>query len=214
MAVAHATAIDFCIVMVYYISNVNHAFGHGYGVHSMLGYLKKNWPFLSVCLTGAAIWAVGHASLAHAQSRGYEYTLNGRTITTNPDVMSGPRGCQSNLMNIETREMVCPGDEIATPRSIWAGHIARHCGIDREGESCIGGFVAVGRNCPAVPQGCRIFRIRRPYDTIDQYEVNMLRISQLGDELWIARPGEGYWRLFASCHAGQFTLYPRRNNNC
>ena len=152
---------------------------------------------------------------ASSAQTGYEFTLNGRTISTNPASMSGPRGCQSNLMNIETGEMVCPLDSVATPRSVWAGYVARYCASELESQSCIGGFVAVGRECPSRPQTCRYFRIVHSYDRLNQYEVSVTGISRLGNELWIARPyGDGYWRLFGEHFNSQFAQYSRRGRCC
>lgn len=184
-------------------------------------YFRKHWPVLGLLFTGFVIALVAVPQLAHAQNR-YEYSLNGRTIGTNPDVMSGPYGCRSDLLNIRSGRLVCPGDEVATPDSLWRAHIARECGFTRSAyeqgsrvrDTCIGGFVAAGRNCPRTPANCRFFRIVHPYDTREDWSVSVSRIYQLGDELWIARPNDALWGMFSRCHANQYTQYVRRNARC
>lgn len=183
-------------------------------------YFRKHWPVLGLLFTGFVIALVAVPQLAHAQNR-YEYSLNGRTIGTNPDLMSGPYGCDSGLLSERTGQPVCLGDEVATPDSLWRAHIARECGILRTvrgqtglDSTCIGGFVAAGRNCPRNPSSCRYYRIIRPYDEREDWSVSVSRIHQLGDELWIARPSGPFWTLFARCHANQYTQYVRRNSRC
>ena len=166
-------------------------------------------------------WLTVSVDPAFAQHNSYHYTLNGRTIATNPQMMSGPYGCRSDLMNIRTQQMVCPGDEVATPDSIWRYHIAQFCGrtqpnyqgYDPQQVSCIGGFVAVGHDCARLPHTCQYFRITEPHGFQESWTVPVDRIHELGTELRIARSrDDGLYGLFARCHARQFAQYPSRGS--
>lgn len=149
---------------------------------------------------------------AQAQDYGYRFELNGRVFTTNPNTMSGPGGCRSNLMNVETGEMVCPMDRIADPQSVWRGYVARFCGVvnrDRYsgygfyGNDCIGGYVAVGDNCPQRPHGCRYYRVAEEGTLYGTWLVPASRIHELGNELWIAKPGSALMGLLSRCWEAQ-----------
>lgn len=159
---------------------------------------------LGLILSGALLTP----TTVFAQSRGYEYMLNGKTYATNPRMISGPGGCNSDLLDTRTGKIVCPLDTVISPQSVWRQIVWQHCTIDAYGDSpCVGGYVAVGHNCPQRPNQCRYYRIMRTYD--GQYgsrgssDVNLGRIETLGNELWIERPGSGLWKLFLRCHAYQ-----------
>jgi hypothetical protein len=159
---------------------------------------------------------------ALAQDYGWQFQLNDRTITTNPDRMSGPYGCRSNLANTDTGETVCPFDGVADPASVWRTQVAMHCDVVRRGQysaygfyanQCIGGYVAVGDNCPQRPRGCTYYRIAEEGTWQGNWMVPASRIHELGNELWIARPGTGLMGLFSRCWEAQ-GLPNRAHSRC
>lgn len=182
----------------------------------MIKFFKRNWGLIGCFLVAAAI--LGSYGTAHAQSRdSYTYSLNGRDYATNPNMLSGPGGCRSNLLNVETGRLVCPADGTASWRSLLQLEVARECGMTRPDwqqglaeSSCIGGFVAVGRECPRLPHTCRYFRIVDSYDVRERWTVSVTRIHELGNQLWVARPRGTHWSLFGRCHADQYSRYPHR----
>lgn len=152
-------------------------------------------------------------SSANAQDigNGYAYRLNGRDY-------EAVDGYQTYQMDTRTGELVRPRDGVPTAESIMTLHIARFCGIDpRNGtgyqqmSQCVGGFLAVGRQCNLNPERCQFFRIISPYDQEGEREVRLSRIAQQGRDLWIARPNDRLWETFGRCFNSQFTAYQRVN---
>jgi len=159
---------------------------------------------------------------ASAQQYGYQFELNGQVIMTNPDLMSGPYGCRSNYVNVETGKPACAFDGIADPYSVWRTQVAMHCDVVRRGQwsgqgfygnQCIGGYVAVGDNCPQRPRGCTYYRIAEEGMWHDNWTVPASRIHELGNEMWIARPGTGLMGLFSRCWEAQ-GLPNRAHSRC
>ncbi len=170
-----------------------------------------------------AVLVLAIPAVASAQQYGYQFELNGRVVTTNPDRVSGPYGCTSNLANTDTGETVCPFDRIASPDSVWRTQIAIHCDVIRRGQvsqygyyanQCIGGYVAVGDNCPQNFRRCTYYRVSEE-GTWQQgpWTVPASEIHQLGTELWIARPGTALMDLFSRCWEAQ-GLPDRRLSRC
>lgn len=161
--------------------------------------------------TGTSTYQSRGPSYSQSPNAGYQYRLNGKVYSTNSRTMSGPQGCNSGLVDLRTGRMVCPLDSVVSPQAIWEQIVTGHCGLNEYGDSlCVGGIVAVGRNCPQNPGVCRYYRIKNTYAQLETWDVRITNISHLGDELWITRPGQGMlWRLFTECHADQFASYRR-----
>lgn len=161
---------------------------------------------------GTSTYQAQGPSYSQSPQSGYQFRLNGKVIMTDRQLLSGPSGCQSDLVDRTNGQPICPFDNTnISPQTVWEATIARKCPINRYGESlCIGGIVAVGQNCMKPSSYCSYYRIVPTYKQTQQWEVNVHRIGQLGREVWIESSGSLY-RHFLFCHGEQYKSY---RQNC